>query len=370
VKTATAKLRKGRKHPTGVRNPRAEWIVKRDTHMALIDPETFRLAQERFADERERNSKPGSGKPGEVFLFSSLVRCKCGGKMTARQVYPCRRVSCPNGCKRPDGKRWQRMCRPLPGSPPVVCGVCGAECPVKVGRPAVMYACRVRSNKGSAACPSSARVSESDLKAMVVGQVLGKVLDPARRPEMEREVERRLNEAMTGGPGGVAKLKAQVAALDAKIRQGAERFLICPPGATAEAAAALARWRGERDVLADRLAEAESAAAQKKNVKRIVRDVMKAVEALEVGLYLDGKRRAESRELYRRLIDRIEVEFEEATVGRRVRSVPTVAKVWFRAEAFEVRNLLAHLNPVVARVCSAQVGERPEPLTGCYPRRG
>ena len=57
------------------RRAREEWVVAEDTHLALVDEETFEAAQERFS---ERGRGNGSSHAKRSYVLSSMVRC-CSG---------------------------------------------------------------------------------------------------------------------------------------------------------------------------------------------------------------------------------------------------------------------------------------------------
>jgi site-specific DNA recombinase len=327
----TGRNRRGSRPPKT--NDRSDVIIREDTHLPLVDLETWTLAQQRTAEEHARNSRPGAGKARATVLFTGLCWCPCGMKLHARLVWPSRHVRCPK-CR-------HVMTRsPRPDSPPLHCVKCKTLCPVTPGTPYLVYLCTGWRQKGTC---QSRRVQEADLKRAVVDQVLGGILN---RPGLREEVERRVMAQVASGPDEAKALRRQADDLEAKVKLASERFLVCPPEATASAAEAIRRWKGELDVAKDRLANLAEAATSAKDAKRILRETLEAVEALRGTLRVaappgkaDAKRRMLAA-LYRRLITRVDVDFEA--------NKPTAVRVTLNRTAFELRNLLTHLEPIVA----------------------
>jgi hypothetical protein len=332
AKPLTGRNQKGRHPPK--RNDPAEVITRDGTHDRLIDDETWRLAQERTREDRERGARTGAGKAREAYLFTSLVRCACGEKMHAHLLYRSRRVRCECG--------GVTHVRPRPDSPPARCKRCGAALAAKPGTPTVSYVCAGWQSRGSC---MSRRVKEVDLKRAVVDQVLGGVLN---RPDLRDEITQRVMAQVAAGPDEAKQLRRQAADLEAKLKLASERFLVCPPEATAAAAEAIARWKGELDVAKDRLANLTEAAVSVKDAKRTVRLTLEAVDALRAHLRVAApagkatKKRTLLAALYRRLLKRVDVVFEGNT--------PTAVNVTLNTVAFELRHLATHLEPVLAQL--------------------
>jgi hypothetical protein len=171
------------------------------------------------------------------------------------------------------------------------------------------------------------------------------ILAPERRKEIEAEVERRVREDAAGSPDQTARLKARVGELEAKVKQAARRYMECPPEMTEDAAAVYKALREEKAEAEERLARLKEAAAQVKDVGKVVRSVMQAIEDIYIALLFRPDPDAK-RAVFRRLIDTVVVDFEDVPVGRSLRSEPKQLWVTLRKEAFTVRSLVATVEPL------------------------
>ena len=78
-----------------VRNPEPQWVVRRDTHEAVIDRQTFDRAQAMLAVYKEKMGRRRFTPETNPFLLNGLLRCgKCGGPMwgdtvEGRKFYRC-----------------------------------------------------------------------------------------------------------------------------------------------------------------------------------------------------------------------------------------------------------------------------------------
>jgi site-specific DNA recombinase len=185
VRGGEVTVRKGRR---GVRElvPEAEWTVKRDTHPALVDRETFEKVRRRLA-ANQGNTTPI--RAAGNFLFSRLLFCgNCGAVMRGSSKH---------------------------------------ELVDKQGRVLRKYICGSYHARGRMVC-SCNTVVESMILGAVVHKLKGWFTDPANRASLEEEIRRQLSRVPADDAGKLKSARTRLAELERIIRKGPHVCCRCP----------------------------------------------------------------------------------------------------------------------------------------------
>jgi DNA invertase Pin-like site-specific DNA recombinase len=320
VRGSVQEAKGGRRRATD----KADRVTTEGTHPALVDKATF-LAVRRLLAERRQEKSP---KQGPVFVLSGLLECGlCGYTLCGRLCWPRKSYRCPE-C----GKRHVHRLRP--GVASRACP-CGASFAVDEGYPdsaTVQYLCEGGQQYGKCRVRS---VDEVDLLHLLGEQIENLIGDPEK---WRAEVVRVLRAAATADPAKIEAERAALAALEKKIRQGAENFLTAPASLTGEIAAALEAWRSERDERAEALKSSEEAAAAAGDVDEVAEHVVSAMQALRLR-FISGDRDA-VRSALKRVFRKVTVDFDPAAKSA---SVVSSYRLLYRPDAFTLRGLLPTL---------------------------
>lgn len=258
-------------------NDEADWIIKPDSHEALVDRETFAKVQAEMAGNKTRTT-PHVG--GGTFVLNKLLVCgDCGATMLGNS----------------DGGRHNFSCGNY----------------VSYGR----HAC----------------FKNTVPEAAIVRLLLRKLRDTFLNPEsikLFRDEVRRQHEAEVD-PGRVARLKKQLAALETKIEKAGARLLELPKDVIEEAAATLRGWKKEREQLTRDLHSAKTSTR--------VEDAEKHIEAMEELLGgLDEAMVKEEpillRQLLREMVSRVELHFTHKQAKVYARSTLTGGIIYVRLQ--------------------------------------
>jgi DNA invertase Pin-like site-specific DNA recombinase len=290
-----------RKGPWG--KPTAEWVVARDAHEALVDRDTFERVQKRLVEQRDHKT-PRRG--GPAFLFTRLVYCgNCGAPMhgcTNARVVTKTRHGNPTKPRHYSYRRY----------------ICGAY-----------------NSHGTAGCKCNT-ITEASLLGAVVRRMQQEFLNPESVRRLRQELHRQLAARGDGGASKAGELRKELADLERKIDQGAERLLAAPPDLTPTLTAKLREWQRQRDKLRADLAAAESVkpAADPEAI------VAEAVAKLaRLGELLGQCDPALLREAIRQMVSKIECRFDHVPYGRRQKSVLVEGRIHLHPDLIVQRDV-------------------------------
>jgi site-specific DNA recombinase len=253
-------------------NAAADWIVFENTHEALIDRATFVRVRQKLEARRDQSTPHRNG---GGFLFTGLLRCgHCGWPMHGCHLHYTH-----------NGKRYAYR----------------------------RYVCGKYNLHRRAGCSCNTILERVVLDA-VLKTIQDEFLKPANLKALKAEIRRQEEAERAGRERPAADLERRIAELDRKIDQGTEKWLMAPPSLTGVLGTKLDQWRTERERLeAERRAVAKPAAN--------VEDLDAAVEQIIAGLATlrdraDDLPAAESREVIRQMVERVELWFRHVPYGR------------------------------------------------------
>jgi site-specific DNA recombinase len=250
----------------------AERVHHADMFPSLVDRETFNRVQEKLT-ERKKRTTPHRAKNGDDYLLSGLLHCEhCGAKMYGARS---------NATK--NGKKYSYP----------------------------RYVCSTYHTKGHHLCTHN---------TVDQGKLLAALLDILRRSLLVGEGKDKLREAIaatvkqrrSNEGGEVDALRSRLAELDKQVAQGTKRLLSAPDSVADLLAAELSNLRRERDQLAQRL---KDSAPAKVDVEAVADSVANRLWTLAEELTTAPPSRL--REVVRRMVDRIDLRFEQTKWGRK-----------------------------------------------------
>jgi hypothetical protein len=267
-RTAKGKLRQ-------VRAPEGDAVVVTDAHLPLISRELWEAA--RRAIEARRDLPRGPARRNHKWPLSGLAFCAhCGGRMCGIIM---------KAGKKQGSVELRRY----------VCGNC------LIG--------------GRAAC-AYRHVGENDLTGAAFGAVRLALSDPESLRRIRAAVE--AEAAAEGGnlDAQAEALRKKAADLDSKARTGAERLAVLPADMVDDVAAAIRRWREERDSLLVQAAQLDEVRERADDGRRLVEEAMQAFERL--GEWMsdpEGVPADLQAQTLGSLVERLECRFEEHPLG-------------------------------------------------------
>jgi site-specific DNA recombinase len=298
-----AKKTKRRKGPWA--NPTDNWIITKDTHEHLIDRATFERVQQRLVENRELKT-PVKDRTAGAFLFTRLVFCgDCGWPM--------------HGCTNVQTKRKTRT---------------GKPCEPRTYSYR-RYICGNYNAYGAVGCRCNT-ITERQLVQAVAGRIRRDFLHPDNLNLLREELRRQLMPQQDGETGNAKDLRKQLADLEHKIDQGAERLLTAPANLTATLTAKLQEWQEQRDKVRADLNRAETA----KPTMRPEVTIEAAMGQLDkLGEMLaDLEDTTTLREAIRQMVSKIECWFDQVPYGtKRHRSVLRRGIIRLRPDVLVVR---------------------------------
>jgi DNA invertase Pin-like site-specific DNA recombinase len=280
--------------PLATDNPREAWIVVEGAHEPLIDKATFERVQAKL--QRRKRSTPGASYRthtkgnGDAYLLSGLVFCAhCGCKMHGATLQR-------------KGHRYPKY-------------VCSTYC---------------RSGKSNLSGCGCHAVLQDRLIAVIVRKLTAKLLRPDNLARVKaiarRQLERRHKAT---DPKLIEGLRRQLADLDREIETAAENFLRAPAELLDVVGDKLAAMKRQRQHVQQELQRAESVSKPQ--------DVSAAVDAVSSRLERLGKDIAAAelsrrREVFRQLVDRIELRFDHVQRGKRLECPVVSGEITMRDE--------------------------------------
>jgi site-specific DNA recombinase len=283
--------------PLAIDNPREAWIVVEDAHEALIDKELFERVQQKMGTRRRTGA--GMGYPTHTranrdsYLLSGLVFCAhCGRKMHGAAL-------------RAKGHLY----------PKYVCST---------------YNISGKNNPYGCGCHG---VSEDALVDVLVRKIQQSVLSAPSLERLREALRRQIDQRQKSDSTGKDGLKKQIADLDREIERGTENFLRAPADVLDLLGKKLSALKRQRDYLADQMKATSS------NVKTKDRD--SRIEAVIARLWRLGEdmvkaEPARRREVFRQMVDRIELRFDKVKKGKRVECPLLSGEIYLRSASGEM----------------------------------
>jgi site-specific DNA recombinase len=214
------------------------------------------------------------------------------------------------------------------------CGHCGAvlsgqTVPRKAG-PLRQYACSGYHFNGKAHCTMNA-IPEAPLVEALIGIIERDYLGDAAICRIREAIERRLVAGATNGKADTKRLRSQIAELDRKIEQGADRVFSAPEGIVNALYAKLETFRVERDRL-----NAELQAATKPADDADQRQAKEAAAALEA-LYdlrqaFKDANPADVHRLLASIVSKVELRFSRHQHGQYTRTTFEAGTIHLRPD--------------------------------------
>ena len=264
--------------PHAIDNPKEAWIVVEDAHEGIIDKALFERVQTKLHDRRRGKAgaayRTHTKANGDSYLLSGLVYCAhCGCKMHGSTLIR-------------KGHRYPKY-------------ICSTYC---------------RSGQNNPSGCGCHGVHQDDLVDVLVRKLHETVLSGDNLDRLRKALGRQLAQRKASGPRETAGLRKQLAEMDREIDRAAENFLRAPSEVLDLVGKKLTALKRQREHLNDELRAAESAAEPK--------DMEGQVEALVARLWALGEDMAKAeparrREVFRLLVDRIELRFDRVPRGKR-----------------------------------------------------
>jgi hypothetical protein len=260
------------KRTKGQHDEAAEGIIIPDHHPALVPVETFEAAAVKLADNRERTSPFSLASP---YQLTGLLWCAdCGGRMNGSHGH---------------------------------------------------YICSNYSLRGTKACQRN-RVKEAGLVPAIVGKIQQELLAPEALDALKAELRQQAAAEYTPVDAKEPeRLRKQIAALDRRIDQGAERCLGAPSSLASTLYAKLETLQTERSGLQARLnaleARTEASDGDGLEIDRAIEALWTLREAFaEAPVANQG-------ELLRAVVSRVDCFFDHQDHGKLNRSTFTRAEI-------------------------------------------
>jgi DNA invertase Pin-like site-specific DNA recombinase len=259
------------KHKTS-NNAEADWVVVENTHPALIDRATFDRVRQKLESRRDQ-STPHRG--GGGFLFTGLLKCgHCGWPMHGSHLHYTH-----------NGRRYSYR--------RYVCGKYNLH------------------RKAGCACNT---VLERVVLDAVLKVIETEFLKPSRLAALKAEVRRQVQAERAGREAPAAALDRRIAALTLQIDAGTEKWLTAPPNLTGVLGAKLEQWRQDLERLQAERRELAKPAASEEDLDAAVEQIAAGVATLRERA--DELPAAETREVLRQMVEKVELWFRHVPYGR------------------------------------------------------
>lgn len=269
--------------PLAVDNPREAWIVVEDAHEALIDKQLFERVQAKL--HSRRRNQPGIGyrshtkTNADAYLLSGLVIC----------------AHC--GCKMHGTTTWSRKNDTEYRYPKYICST---------------YCRSGHNNAHGCGCHG---VNQDLIVRVIVSKLRECVLAPTFLESIRNALLMLLTERPGRAADDVESLRRQIVDLDRDIDRAADNFLRAPADVLDLIGQKLTSLKRQRQ-----LVEAELRSKEKTGD---CTDMMVEVDAVlgrlsHLGEDLENAEPARRREVFRELIDRIELRFDKKPRGKRI----------------------------------------------------
>jgi site-specific DNA recombinase len=260
------------------RNVREEWTIVKNAHPALVDRSTFERVQAKLA-QRKLKTTSNKKKNGDRYLLTGLVLCgHCGAKMYGTR-----------GTRRKNGTLYVYE----------------------------KYICSTYHTKGKVVCQHHA-IEQGRLTDFIIRQLQETLLGGQAKDELRARIRKQLAAKVAPAePGQVESLKKKLAECNRRVEKWTENVLDADPDVKDLLSAKLSGLRKERDRLADELAKLDTTKAKPGKPSDLDGDAERI--ASHLWTLADDLRRAEParvRELFNRMIESVELWFNDATRGK------------------------------------------------------
>jgi len=261
------------------RNADEEIIRIPNTFEALVDEATWKAVSLRLRARKRRTTPKRTSRP-DCYLLSGLVVCGCCGK----PMYG----TCTSRAR--NGKRNERF--------RYVCSTYN------------QFGNRDRNGVG---CYWTS-VDQAALLSLLLRKIQESVLVSGNREELERRIRARLETRQHTAPIAVNDVRKQLEKLDREIDRAADRLLKSPDNLVDVLAPKLTAMRNERQRVQEQLNDAKER-SQPIDIDAEVKAVADHLWSIEQEL--DSAKPARLRELMRRMVDRIDLQFDKVPKGKR-----------------------------------------------------
>jgi hypothetical protein len=255
-------------------NDESEWIVVPNNHPALIGKKTFRRVQKRLTENRKRTHSHKT-RNGDCYILSGILYCaECGAKMYGTRH-----------SRKKNGKTYEYR----------------------------KYVCSSYHTRGPSKC-GYCTIDQGLLLEFLLRKLREAVLCGGHREELRKLIRQRFEDRQKRDPAHVETLRKQLADLDGRIKQGAKRLLAAPDDIADLVAAELSKVRGERDGIACQLEAMEN--SEDLDIEAETEATLQ--QLWSIGEELKSAPLPRLRELLRRMVARIDLEFGRKEKGTRV----------------------------------------------------
>ena len=283
--------------PNAIDNPEEAWIVVENAHEPLIDKKTFDAVQAKIV---RRSRKSGGGyrthtkKNDNAYLLSGLIYCEqCGARMHGwcstrkknGKAYKYRRYVCSSYTR--SGKHNESGCR--------------------------RYAI------------SQDAVYDVIIKKLSETLFMGHNMDRLRQC-----IRGRLEVCCKPDASQTEKLRRRLRELDKQLDRFSKNWFETPESLLKQLTEEAEAKKRERETIADQLATLE-AAADRIDIESTTEKI--AEKSLALSEELQSAEPARIRELFRQLVERVEVNFTERHRGKRREYQPVGGRITFRTES-------------------------------------
>lgn len=269
--------------PLAVDNPREAWIVVEDAHEALIDTELFERVQVKMYDRRR--NKPGAAyrthtkQNDDAYLLSGLVYCAhCGCKMHGSTLV-----------RKKNGKSYRY--------PKYICST---------------YCRSGQNNPHGCGCHG---VNQESLVAVLTAKLLDSIFQPECVASMRAAFTSLLGERQKAGRVDLDGIRRQLNDLDREIDRAVDNFMRAPTEVLDLVGQKITALKRQREHVQGQLRSLELA-SDPTDAADEVETLMRRLSCL--GTDLVEAEPARKREVFREMVDRIELRFTKKPRGKRI----------------------------------------------------
>jgi DNA invertase Pin-like site-specific DNA recombinase len=256
-----------RRRAGGQPNAAADWVVVENAHPALVDRDTFALANKKLPESQWKRTTPIQG--GGEWALSGMLYCGgCGRRMS------------------------------------------GVTKRYKKGEHRYVYrhyVCQTNHRKHPGICHLN-QVTQDRVLQEVAALICTSFTDPGRVAELQARVQVLAEREATGAAAERQQLADRIDELHRLVDQGTERLLLLPKDLIDGASAKLRDWQRERDELARELARRDAAAEAGDRFTARVTDALGHLKQLEA--ILTTAPANEIRDALAGLVRRVTLNFE------------------------------------------------------------
>lgn len=207
------------------------------------------------------------------------------------------------------------------------CGRCGRKMVGHTNKSFKRYHCGLWSIGGINACGAHS-ISEQQLVTYLT-RFLEEIVD-IDRSDMKLRIDKKLNASTQKQPAQANRLQTKIGNLDADIKRAVKRMLVCEDDIVGLMTAEIAEMRSQRSVVASELASMEPV-SNKKSIGPD--DAMNRLGELQADLKSADRLRV--KEVFRRMVNRIDLYFDEDTSKKTHRYALQRGVITLKKQVFE-----------------------------------